>query len=101
MIRDLLPAAGSILFSTAVLCTGIGMAAQSREQPPAVTFTSDIAPVLAARCQPCHFKGGTVFGKLPFDRYKTVATIASRLNTRLKGKDAALVTRWIDAGSPE
>jgi len=51
--------------------------------------------------QPCHFKGGKVFDKLPFDQYKTVAKIAPRLHTRLKGEDEHLVARWIEQGTPE
>ncbi len=76
-------------------------AAQSKDGPKPVTFTADIAPLLAGKCQPCHFKGGKVFDKLPFDQYKTVAKIASRLHTRLKGADLDLVNRWIEQGTPE
>jgi hypothetical protein len=73
----------------------------SSAQTKAVTFKADVAPLLNEKCQPCHFKGGKMFDKLPFDDYKTVLKIASRLNTRLKGKDADLVTRWIDGGAVE
>jgi hypothetical protein len=66
-----------------------------------VTFKADVAPLLAEKCRPCHFKGGKVFDKLPFDDYKTVAKVGARLNTRLKGKDAELVSRWIARGSVE
>lgn len=74
---------------------------QSADKPKAVTFAAEIAPLLAGKCQPCHFKGGKVFDKLPFDQYKTVVKIASRLNTRLKGADAQLVARWLEQGLPE
>jgi len=73
----------------------------SQDHPKPVTFTTDIAPLLAARCRPCHFKGGKVFDTLPFDQYKTVAKIAPRLHTRLKGEDEHLVARWIEQGTPE
>lgn len=74
---------------------------RSQDKPKPVTFNADIAPLLAAKCQPCHFKGGKVFDKLPFDQYKTVAKIAPRLHTRLKGEDEHLVARWIEQGAPE
>jgi len=67
----------------------------------AVTFTADIAPMLAANCQPCHFKGGKVFDRLPFDEYETVRKVGAKLNTRLKDKNADLVTRWLKGGSPK
>jgi len=78
-----------------------GAPPQSADKPKPVTFTAGIAPLLAGKCQPCHFKGGKVFDKLPFDQYKTVVEIASRLNTRLKGADGQLVARWIEQGMPE
>src|SRR4029078_11194982 len=73
---------------------------RSQDKAKPVTFTADIAPLLAAKCQPCHFKGGKVFEKLPFDQYKTVAKIAPRLHTRLKRGDEHLVARWIAQGAP-
>lgn len=97
-------------FSAAILALSISIPAhpsphsspeQDSVKPKAATFTADIAPLLAAKCQPCHFKGGKVFDRLPFDQYKTVAKVASRLNTRLKDKDAELVARWIEEGTPE
>lgn len=77
---------------------------QSKPTPKAevpVTFTEDIAPVLKAKCTPCHFKGGKVFDKLPFDDYETVKARGLRLNTRLKDADARLVERWVNAKSPK
>jgi len=83
----------------AAALAGRGAGAAQTEKP--VTFTRDIAPILASKCRPCHFEGGKVFAKLPFDRYDTVRTLGERLNTRLKDSDADLVTRWVKAGSLE
>ena len=99
-----------IAFSASILALSISVAAhssprwsreQDKDKPKPVTFTANIAPLLAAKCQPCHFKGGKVFDKLPFDQYKTVVKIAPRLHTRLKGEDEQLVARWIAQGTPE
>ena len=90
------PAAAALAVA---LWSGVPETHASQSKP--VTFTGDIAPLLNEKCQPCHFKGGKVFDRLPFDQYKTVARVASRLNTRLKGKDAELVARWIEGGSVE
>jgi hypothetical protein len=67
----------------------------------AVTFRETLAPILREKCTPCHFGGGKVFDRLLFDRYETVRKLGKKLNTRLKGGDADLVTRWINNGSPE
>ena len=91
---------GSAVTALLVALSG-SVHATARSQSKPVTFTGDIAPLLKDKCQPCHFKGGKVFDTLPFDQYKTVARIAPRLNTRLKGKDADLVARWIEGGSIE
>src|SRR5262245_25375688 len=31
------------------------------------TFASDIRPILESSCQPCHFQGGQMYEKLPFE----------------------------------
>ena len=76
-----------------------------RDSPSAAkdvpTFQKDIAPLLKARCTPCHFKGGTVVERYPFAQHATVQKLGIRLNTRLKGADADLVSRWVKAKSPE
>ena len=78
---------------------GVEKPAPSSQQR-AATFTDGIAPVLKGKCSPCHFEGGKVFDRYPFDQYDTVRKLGKRLNTRLKGEDADLVTRWIDLGYP-
>ncbi len=57
-----------------------------------VTFAADVAPVLA-RCQPCHFPGGKVYDRLPFDRPETVRTLGTKLFTRIKDPDHQQVIR--------
>jgi hypothetical protein len=53
--------------------------------PPApVEFTRDVRPILQRRCQPCHFEGGSMYAKLPFDRGETVTKLGTKLFTRIK-----------------
>ena len=47
-------------------------------------FDSDIKPIFQARCQPCHFQGGKVYDKLPFDRAETITKLGTKLFTRIK-----------------
>jgi len=67
----------------------------------AVTFKDDIGPLLKEKCSPCHFDGGKVFDRYPFDNYETVRKLGKRLNTRLKGENADLVKSWIESGYPD
>ena len=68
---------------------------------PAHSYQDEILPILKSNCNPCHFSGGKVYDRHPFDDYKTVATLGLKLNTRLKGKETAVMKEWIQAGKPE
>ena len=66
------------------------------------TYRKNILPLLQANCNPCHFTGGKVYKKLPFDDYKTVAMLGKKLNTRLKQKEQqAVVNGWINSGATD
>ena len=47
-------------------------------------FDSEIKPIFQARCQPCHFQGGKVYDKLPFDKRETITRLGTKLFTRIK-----------------
>ena len=66
----------------------------------AVTFTNSIAPLLKTNCSPCHFPGGTVYEKYPFELYETAFTLRTKLGTRLKEPDLqSLLARWLEDGA--
>src|SRR5437667_4017611 len=49
-----------------------------------VDFNRQIRPILEARCKPCHFAGGKIYGRLPSDRPETISTLGAKLFTRIK-----------------
>jgi len=49
-----------------------------------IDFGTQIKPIFEARCQPCHFSGGKVYGQMPFDRAETIKTLNTKLFTRIK-----------------
>jgi hypothetical protein len=57
-------------------------------QPPSRTtkpdFDGEIEPIFQARCQPCHFPGGKVYDKMPFDKAETITRLGTKLFTRIK-----------------
>ena len=57
------------------------------------TFASDIRPILESSCQPCHFQGGQMYEKLPFDKPETITKLGTRLFTRIKNEDQQRVIR--------
>jgi TolB-like protein/Flp pilus assembly protein TadD len=57
------------------------------------TFASDIRPILQSNCQPCHFQGGQMYDKLPFDKPETITKLGTKLFTRIKNEDQQRVIR--------
>jgi hypothetical protein len=57
------------------------------------TFASDIRPILQSSCQPCHFQGGQMYEKLPFDKAETITKLGTKLFTRIKNADQQRVIR--------
>ena len=60
---------------------------------PKPNFDSDIKPILQAKCQPCHFPGGKVYDKMPFDKPETITRLGTRLFTRIKDEKERAVIR--------
>jgi len=60
-------------------------------------FDSEIKPIFQARCQPCHFQGGKVYDKLPFDKAETITKLGTRLFTRIKDeKEQRLIREFLN-----
>jgi len=49
-----------------------------------VDFDRQVRPLLESKCTPCHFEGGTMYQRLPFDRAQTIRTLGEKLFTRIK-----------------
>ena len=56
-------------------------------------FESEIKPIFQARCQPCHFQGGKVYDKMPFDRPETINRLGAKLFTRIKEEKERQIIR--------
>jgi hypothetical protein len=57
---------------------------RSSPAPQPVSFEGQIRPMLEARCQPCHFTGGKMYARMPFDRPQTIVTLGEKLFTRIR-----------------
>jgi hypothetical protein len=72
--------------------------AASTTTPPKhpVDFDKEIEPILKAKCQPCHFPGGKMYEKRPFDRPATIIALGEKLFTRIHDeKDRALIRAFL------
>jgi len=58
-----------------------------------VDFTTQVRPMLQSRCQPCHFSGGVMYQRLPFDRPETIKTLGEKLFTRIKDENERRIIR--------
>ena len=61
-----------------------------------IDFASVVRPILEARCAPCHFEGGTMHDRLPFDRPETIRMLGTKLFTRIKDEaDQAAINAFL------
>lgn len=73
------------------------LAAQGNAAPPPpkqhVDFAKDVRPILEKHCQPCHFEGGKMYARLPFDKAETIVKLDTKLFTRIRNEDEQAVIR--------
>lgn len=66
----------------------------------AVDFQSQVKPLLEARCSPCHFSGGRMYEKLPFDQPATIHHLGEQLFTRIEAaEEQALLRAFLAQGT--
>ncbi len=62
-----------------------------------IDFTTQILPLLQERCSPCHFPGGRMYDRLPFDKEMTIRLLGTRLFTRLREpEDQELIGAFLE-----
>jgi len=63
---------------------------------PPVDFQAQIRPILEKRCQPCHFAGGKMYARMPFDQPRTIHILGEKMFTRIKDpKEQALLRAFL------
>jgi hypothetical protein len=63
----------------------LGAPASTGTTPKArVDFDTQVKPILQSKCMPCHFSGGKMYDRLPFDKPATIKKLGVRLFTRIK-----------------
>src|SRR5437016_8461287 len=63
---------------------------------PKPDFEKAIKPIFQSRCMPCHFQGGKVYDKLPFDQPETIKKLGTKLFTRIKDeKEKRLIREFL------
>jgi hypothetical protein len=62
----------------------VAVASDSSATKARVDFESQLKPIFKSKCMPCHFSGGQVYDKLPFDKPDTIKKLGTKLFTRIK-----------------
>ena len=99
-----------LVVTSAIAVAVLGVACASREAPRAMAtteappppslvatdaFETEVRPILARRCTPCHVPGGRMYGRMPFDDAETVRGHREGILRRLQGDDKVIVERWL------
>ena len=63
---------------------GVVKPATSSEPKARVDFDTQLKPIFQSKCMPCHFSGGKMYDRLPFDKPATIKKLGTRLFTRIK-----------------
>ena len=61
-----------------------------------IHFTSQIQPILVKNCSPCHFTGGKMYERMPFDKDTTIINHETGILKRIKGEENLLIKTFIE-----
>lgn len=66
-----------------------------------IDFTRQIQPILVKNCSPCHFTGGKMYERMPFDKDTTIINHQAGILRRIKGEENTLIRMFIGQRSKE
>jgi len=69
------------------------VAAPPPPEPARVDFKTSIQPILQKKCSPCHFEGGVMHARLPFDKPETIVKLGTKLFSRIKDEKSRATIR--------
>jgi hypothetical protein len=93
-----------IMICSTVLCCCISNAAKpgkdaksnTTEMTDTVNYSAEVLPILQKKCSPCHFAGGKMYEKMPFDNSETILSHESGVLKRFSDKsEATLIKEFI------
>jgi hypothetical protein len=61
-----------------------------------LNYQTQIQPIFEKHCSPCHFSGGKMYEKMPFDKAETIISHEGGILKRIKDeKDVSLIKEYI------
>src|SRR5438034_11832415 len=58
-----------------------------------IDFRTTIQPIFQKNCSPCHFRGGKLYAKLPFDKGETIINHETGIFKRIKKEDEEMLIK--------
>ena len=52
-----------------------------------INYQAQIQPILQKNCSPCHFVGGKMYAKMPFDKAETIVSHEDGILKRIKKEE--------------
>ncbi len=82
-----------LLVALFLVFAGCSGGAQAAPVGKAIDYKVEIQPIFEAKCQPCHFAGGKMYERLPFDRPETLRQLGEKVFTRIKDEPTRVKIR--------
>jgi hypothetical protein len=61
-----------------------------------IDFVKQVQPILVKNCSPCHFTGGKMYERMPFDKDTTIINHEKGILKRIKGDENILLKTFIE-----
>lgn len=74
---------------------GISVSQKTITVKDTIHFASQILPILVKNCSPCHFTGGKMYERMPFDKDTTIINHEAGILRRIKGEENDLLKTFI------
>jgi len=58
-----------------------------------IDFEKEVLPVLIKNCSPCHFAGGKMYERLPFDKESTLINNADKILKRVSNDEKKAIVK--------
>jgi len=62
-----------------------------------IHFAIQVMPLLQRKCSPCHFEGGKMYDKMPFDKASTIVHHEAGILKRFSDEEKSIIVRFIKA----
>ena len=60
-----------------------------------IDFATQVQPILVKNCSPCHFTGGKMYERMPFDKDTTIINHEKGILKRIKGDENLVLKAFI------